>query len=275
MQEVGNCKKPRVKRVFFSRIAFNSADRLQIPSRPVIVPCGRMSPPYFYLRSYDPGHGSVELDEDNSKHVLQVLRMKAKDRLQLTDGKGLVLLCELATVHKKKAQVAILNQRIEPRPSRRITIGISLLKNPGRFEWFLEKATEIGVSQIIPLVCAQTEKHFFRDSRMGAILVSAMLQSQQAWVPDLKEPTALKEVLAASKQQQRFIAHCAPGLPHLSDLINSTLDSQLILIGPEGDFTEDEIKMALEQNFTAVSLGISRLRTETAGLVAATLLNVS
>ena len=138
---------------------------------------------------------------------------------------------------------------------------------------FLEKATEIGVNEIIPLLCERTEKEKFRYDRMKGILISAMLQSQQAWLPQLHQPTAFDELVKKATTEQRFIAHCLPEQKqNLLSLIPHR--SSIILIGPEGDFTEKEIAVALKLNFIPVALGQTRLRTETAGVVAATLLRM-
>jgi len=165
----------------------------------------------------------------------------------------------------KKSKIANLKSKI--------AIAISPVKNNTRFEWFLEKATEIGVTEIIPLICNRTEKTVFKFDRMKSILVSAMLQSQQCWLPVLHEPTKFNSLITSSTQQQKFIAHCIDDAKRsLADLNNESLSSKIILIGPEGDFTADEIDLALQNQFSAVSLGATRLRTETAGIVAATLL---
>jgi 16S rRNA (uracil1498-N3)-methyltransferase len=193
-------------------------------------------------------------------------------------------------------------------------VAISLLKNASRFEWFLEKATEIGVSSIIPLLCERTEKQHARIDRLRNILVSAMLQSQQTWLPDLPDPMSFTELLSNPPAESRFIAHCleepqpavsladwrqyglnpahaeaaasaaapasvlpatvlpASAAPASTASEQHASPSQLILIGPEGDFSPKEIKSALKEGFLPVTLGDNRLRTETAGVVAATLL---
>jgi 16S rRNA (uracil1498-N3)-methyltransferase len=157
-----------------------------------------------------------------------------------------------------------------PKPANEIAIGISLVKNNTRFEWFLEKATEIGMQTIIPLLCHRTEKQHFRYDRMQQICVSAMLQSQQYWLPHLHAPTSFADVLEMPFNT-KMIAHCLEtDKKQLSDLSAET--SQLILIGPEGDFTEAEIQAAIAKQFVPIMLGETRLRTETAGVVAATLL---
>jgi 16S rRNA (uracil1498-N3)-methyltransferase len=159
---------------------------------------------------------------------------------------------------------------------RKVIIGISLIKNSSRFEWFLEKATEIGVYEIIPLLCERTEKEKFRIDRMKGICISAMLQSQQTWLPLLHEPVAYDLLFRQeeiARIAQKFIAHCVDGQKHdLASSVDKSLASQIILIGPEGDFSPKEIEEALQSNFIPVSLGDTRLRTETAGIVAAAML---
>jgi 16S rRNA (uracil1498-N3)-methyltransferase len=218
------------------------------------------------------------LDEATSKHIVQVLRMKNGEQLQLTNGKGVLFTCEIKDDNRKKCAVKIIQTFDIPHSTFQISIAISLLKNTTRFEWFLEKATEIGVTEIIPLICERTEKTAFKMERMKSILVSAMLQSQQCWLPVLQEPVKLANVpMSQYANGQKFIAHCeseATKQPLTNKLING-LTNKLILIGPEGDFTKQEIEWALKNNFKPVSLGNTRLRTETAGVVAATLLCVT
>ena len=229
-----------------------------------------MSLPIFFQNEIA-NQSSFKLTEETSKHIIQVLRMKSGEHLQLTNGKGKIVTAEIIAEHKKSTEVRVLQTfNIAPRTSN-ITIAISLIKNNSRFEWFLEKATEIGVSEIIPLICERTEKQHFRHDRMKNILISAMLQSQQAWLPTLHEPTKFNAIIKSSMQQKKFIAYCIED--DKMQLVNhSTNQSSIILIGPEGDFTKDEIELARQNNFMAVSLGDTRLRTETAGIVAAVIL---
>lgn len=156
-----------------------------------------------------------------------------------------------------------------------IQIGVSLLKNVSRFEWFLEKATELGISKIIPLKCERTEKQQFRMERLHSILESAMIQSQQVWMPVLSEPKNFPDFVSEVKADQKFIAHCEPGTKkRLNEMMNTNTGSVLILIGPEGDFTKEEIKLASQSGFIAVELGETRLRSETAAVAAAALLKL-
>ena len=237
-------------------------------------------PIFFYEQSIIPGTPLV-LDEVSSKHIIQVLRMKPHEQLQLTDGKGNLYTAEIVNDHKKKCEVKVQHAEYFPPDSRNITIAISLLKNSNRFEWFLEKATEIGITEIIPLLCERTEKQHFRYDRMKNILTSAMLQSQQCWLPLLQQPQKFADFLSkfsnatVYKFDQKFIAHCIEQKKrNLSDLVNADLNSQIILIGPEGDFTKDEVDMAIQHHFLPVMLGKTRLRAETAGVVAASIIKI-
>ena len=232
-----------------------------------------MALPFFYKEDLIASSADVVLDEVTSKHVVQVLRMQNGEKLQLTNGNGDLFTAEINDNNRKKCAVKIVTSVNEQRSTNNITIAISLVKKNTRFEWFLEKATEIGVTEIIPLICERTEKSAFKFDRMKSILVSAMLQSQQTWLPVLHEPTKFNQLVHSCSHQQKFIAHCIDDTKrNLADLNNESLSSKIILIGPEGDFTATEIKLALQNHFNAVSLGETRLRTETAGMVAATLL---
>ena len=232
-----------------------------------------MALPFFYISNYDGIQKQIVLDEDTSKHIVQVLRMKTGEQLNLTDGKGSLLTCGIIAEHKRHCEVEILSSVTYPLSSKKITIAISLLKNSNRFEWFLEKATEIGVVEIIPLICERTEKEKFRYERMKGICISAMLQSQQVWLPVLHEPVKFVNVeMWKCVKGPNLIAHCAEGQKQtISNFHISTLSHSLICIGPEGDFTPQEIERALQHHFVPVSLGETRLRTETAGVVAAAL----
>ncbi len=230
-----------------------------------------MNLPFFYINTYTDGQQTITLDEDTSRHMVQVLRMKNGEKLNLTDGLGHLLLAEITDDHKKHCTVAVREISFTPAAERKVTIAISNIKNASRFEWFLEKASEVGIAEIIPLVCDRTEKERFRYDRMNAICISAMLQSQQVWLPQLREPQSFKVVLQQSTAMAKYIAHCEDG-PKNPLAKQTHQPTSIILIGPEGDFTPDEIERAFQQGFVPVSLGETRLRTETAGVVAAVLL---
>ncbi|MEO5947167.1 MAG: RsmE family RNA methyltransferase [Chitinophagaceae bacterium] len=233
-----------------------------------------MAVPFFYIITYYASQKTIVLNEETSKHVVQVLRMRNGEQLNLTDGKGNLLTCEIIDEHKKHCSVEIKSQKKIPNSNHKVSIAISLLKNSNRFEWFLEKATEIGVTSIIPLFCTRTEKEKFRYDRMQGICISAMLQSQQCRLPVLHEPKKFEDFeIWKCADGPNFIAHCIEeNKIALSNQLIGKSSNQLIAIGPEGDFTSQEIELALQNDFIPVSLGETRLRTETAGVVAATLL---
>lgn len=229
-----------------------------------------MDIPVFFLDTFS-SSDVLTLNEDTSKHVIQVLRMKMGESLQLTDGAGNLLTAEILDEHKKKCTVKIIGRKRVARKKENVCIAISLLKNASRFEWFLEKATEIGVTEIIPILCERTEKQHFRYERMKQILISAMMQSKQVWLPVLQQPVSITKIIPASTYDIKLVAHCEDEMKKLITDFRKQLSVQ-ILIGPEGDFTKQEITLALAYNFQPVSLGETRLRTETAGIAAATVL---
>ena len=230
-----------------------------------------MALPFFYTENIHTDN--LVLDEDTSRHVSGVLRMKVGEELLLTDGKGTRATAVITDDHRKRCAVNIVQRETEEERKGGVTLAVSLVKNAARFEWFLEKATELGVAQIIPLLCQRTEREKFRQELLQHIITSALLQSQQVWMPHLHAPTPLEQVLTTAQQQQKFIAHCGPQQKQSLAQQGIQVDKpKIMLIGPEGDFTEAEIDAALKAGFAPVTLGSTRLRTETAGLVAATLL---
>lgn len=238
-----------------------------------------MELPFFYIDSFDESQSELLLNEDTSKHIVQVLRMRAGEQLHMTDGKGNILLCSIIKDNKKACLVKVESKTFKQAVFPIVTIAISLLKNTNRFEWFLEKATEIGVSEIIPLLCERTEKEKFRQERLIGICISAMLQSQQVWLPVLHEPKQFGNLkMWKCENGPNFIAHCNDGVKQpLSDFHSrwqsgSKFSHSLICIGPEGDFSNKEIELALENQFIPVILGSNRLRSETAGIVASAIL---
>jgi len=230
-----------------------------------------MPAPFFFEENL-PVSAEFILSEPTSRHIVQVLRMKESDVINITNGKGQTLTTEITFADKKKTKVKITGKEFIEQPNPKTAIAISLIKNTNRFEWFAEKATEIGISAIIPVICKRSEKTHFKSDRIKSILVSAMLQSQQSWLPGISEPVKFEEVLKNENYEQKFIAHClAEEKKELKDEVKKHT-SKIILIGPEGDFTGEEIQQAIQQKYLPVSLGETRLRTETAGIVAAVIL---
>ena len=220
--------------------------------------------------------GILTLSETNAHHALQVLRLKNGNPILLTNGLGSRAEAHLIEATKKACKVMVESNVFNPpQVQRRVAIGISPVKNASRFEWFLEKATELGVADIYPLLCHRTERQHFRTDRLQNICISAMLQSQQCWLPKLHPPMLFEEALTVSSASYStfFIAHClAENKEELSSAVKLHTKDALLLIGPEGDFTPTEIALALSKGFTATSLGATRLRTETAGVAGAALL---
>ncbi|MFV0290148.1 MAG: 16S rRNA (uracil(1498)-N(3))-methyltransferase [Mangrovibacterium sp.] len=208
------------------------------------------------------------LSEEESKHAVKVLRMKAGDRLQLIDGKGGFYEAIISDAQFKRCTMEVIS-KIDNFSLRKnyLHIAVAPTKNMDKLEWFLEKATEIGIDEITPILCDHSERKMLNNDRLEKIIISAMKQSYKAFLPKLNELTPFKTFLREDFEGGKFVAHCYEGQ---KELLKNVLHQQrnLILIGPEGDFSEEELKLALGEGFKAVSLGESRLRTETAALVA-------
>lgn len=215
--------------------------------------------------------GVATLPEDEARHCVQVLRRREGDHIELVDGRGYRYQAEITETGKKHCRVRILSQQAVPSHPFHLHIAMAPTKNMDRFEWFLEKATEIGIDEITPLLCHHSERRKLRLDRCERVLLSAMKQSLKAKLPRLHPIAPLSDFLALPQWNThpgRFIATCADGPKVSLKEKTAGLPEVLILIGPEGDFDEHELKQAAEAGFQAVSLGSSRLRTETAGVVA-------
>ena len=230
-----------------------------------------MSIPYFYEPSILSGQTSFTLNEISSKHCVQVLRMQENQRVDITNGLGYLFEATILAAHKKNTIVQIQSEKFIAASSQKITLGIGLLKNLTRLEWLLEKATEMGVYEIMPLLCEHTLFEKFKLERFQNILQSAMIQSQQVWLPVLGTPVKFKEAIQNQKLAQKLIAQCEAG-DKISIKEIETGTDVLFFIGPEGDFSSTEIELALKHNFQAIHLGPNRLRTETAALFALSVL---
>ncbi len=226
-----------------------------------------MSVPYFYEPLIATGMTQFTLSETSSKHCVQVLRMDVGEQIEITNGQGGLFHATIQVAHKKNAVVTITASKQTDRPKQKLQLGISLLKNAVRLEWLFEKATEIGVTSITPLVCERTIHERFKTERMQQIIQSAMIQSQQTWLPVLSEPMPLLQFITNGIAAQKLIAHCEP-LHKTSIQSIEPSDDLLLLIGPEGDFAPSEIEAAIAKDFMPIDLGPTRLRTETAGIFA-------
>lgn len=227
--------------------------------------------PFFYFPALKDASGLATMDDEMRRHVVTVLRMEVGEKIMLMDGKGTMAEASIEEASKKNLRVQLGNKIFHPTPKAKTILAISLLKNPSRFEWMLEKVTEIGITDIIPIIADRTERIHFRMDRLQQILVSASIQSKQSWMPVLHSPQKLKDVVEGATAKHKFIAHCIDDKKN--PLVKQEEDA-LLLVGPEGDFTSTEISHAIEHGFIAVTLGESRLRSETAGIVGAVLIKI-
>ncbi len=210
----------------------------------------------------------VVFDKEESRHIVKVLRKSVGDLLEITNGNGWLFKASIARADIKKCVATIIEKEKKPEKNFRIHLAVAPTKLNDRYEWFLEKSTEMGIDEITPILCDHSERKTIKLERYNKIVQSAMKQSLQCYLPKLNELATFKEFIDLNLEGQRFIAHC-------EDNQKSSLKEQLtpnqdvvILIGPEGDFSVKEIEMALNSNFIPVTLGETRLRTETAAIVA-------
>lgn len=209
------------------------------------------------------------LSEEESKHCIKVLRLQSGNLLQLVDGRGGFYEALIEDPHPKRTKLRILNVQKEfGKRNHYLHIAIAPTKNIERTEWFLEKATEIGIDEITLLICDRSERRDVKADRLNKVITSAVKQSIKAYHPKLNQPQRFQDLILNDTEGQRFIAHCIESeKTTLKDQIK--LNSRyLVLIGPEGDFTPSEVDYALKRNFLPIALGNSRLRTETAALEA-------
>jgi 16S rRNA (uracil1498-N3)-methyltransferase len=230
---------------------------------------------FFHPQIPDTGNLCWLLPETH-KHVVQVLRMQVGSPIALTDGNGNLAEGIIQQADKKKCAVLIQTvKHFTPAPFA-LHLAMAFTKNTGRNEWLLEKACELGVASIIPIICTRSEKENFRFDRWQNILVSAILQSQQYYLPKLYQPMQLASLQETFKDvPQKLIAHCIESMPRtkISEMLKPATNT-LILIGPEGDFTPDEVSSCINQQFISVQLGMQRLRTETAALEVCSWFNI-
>ncbi|CAI8223321.1 MAG: Ribosomal RNA small subunit methyltransferase E [Cryomorphaceae bacterium] len=225
----------------------------------------------FYLEN---PKDEIILSAEESKHATKVLRKKEGDILNFTDGKGAFYKAEIIVADSRKCRLKVVStEQKEKQHNYHLHIAIAPTKNMDRFEWFLEKATEIGIDEITPIICTHSERKKIKTERCNRILLSAMKQSLKFHVPKLNEAMSLSDFIKQDYKGTKYIAHCEDGEKKELKRVNKT-EKTIILIGPEGDFSPKEIELALQNQFKAVSLGTSRLRTETAGIIAAHSINI-
>lgn len=209
------------------------------------------------------------LNEEESKHCSKVLRLGVGDVIHLIDGRGGLYQAQIIEVGKKNVQLKIIEQQLEfGKRNHHLHIAIAPTKNIDRLEWFLEKATEIGIDEITPIICDRSERKIIKEERLEKVITSAVKQSLTAYHPKLNNATSFTELMKSNLEAQKFIAHCLPGHKPYINQIAQQYQSYIVLIGPEGDFTSQEIDLALQNGYKQVTLGNTRLRTETAALTA-------
>lgn len=210
------------------------------------------------------------LPESDSQHCVKVLRMRPGDSVQAIDGNGWVYDCVLADAHPKHAMLQVLGRRMQPLPwTQKITVAVAPTKMMDRMEWLVEKLTEVGFNEFVPILCRYSERKEIKEERLRKIAISAMKQSLKATLPDIKAMTPVADFIKNCDAKQKLVAYCDLAIPRrlLAETYSPSVDTA-ILIGPEGDFSQAEIQMALDYGFKPVSLGENRLRTETAALYA-------
>jgi 16S rRNA (uracil1498-N3)-methyltransferase len=223
----------------------------------------------FFIPELTLEQTTYTLSEDESKHACKVLRMNTGDYLEIINGKGTLFTAVISDAHHKHCSIEITSLFSEKPSSTSIHIAIAPTKNMDRLEWFIEKATEIGVTEITPILCSNSERKVLKLERLEKIIVSATKQSQRLFIPQLNELTPIATFI--QQHPNCYIAHCEVNQPRI-ELHTLKLDSNFtLIIGPEGDFSSTEIELAMKNKFKAVSLGSNRLRTETAGVYAVTI----
>ena len=223
----------------------------------------------FYTPNIQPSHRAFILNEEESKHAIRVLRLAVGQQLQLVDGNGGCYTAVITDAHPKRTVLEI--QAIDLAHGKRsyhLHIALAPTKSIDRVEWFVEKATELGIDEITPLICDHSERTIVKPERLQKVAVAAMKQSQRAYLPKINQAANFGDFINSTHDVKRFIAHCAEGeKQHLGQVLQPG-DASVILIGPEGDFSANEIATALSSGYGPITFGDARLRTETAALVA-------
>lgn len=222
----------------------------------------------FYNPNINTDTTSFVFDKEESKHIIKVLRKKEDDKIHVTNGLGFLFETEIALASESKCTVTIQSYTTQETKSWKLHLAVAPTKMNERYEWFLEKATEIGIDEITPIICEHSERKIVKTDRFRKILESAMKQSLHYFMPKLNEPIDFKNFISQPFEGQKLIAHCENTTKNSLKAVLQPNTNILILIGPEGDFSVKEIETALQNKFIPVSLGNTRLRTETAAVVA-------
>lgn len=208
------------------------------------------------------------LSEEESRHCTKVLRLNIGDDIILTDGNGVFYKTKLFEINSRKCKLQIKSIENQEARTFKLHIAIAPTKNTSRFEWFLEKATEIGIDEISPIICQHSERKHIKIDRLNKIIVSAMKQSLKAYCPVLNEAITFNKFIKKSYNHNKYIAYCETDTEEQLKKIYNKPNDALIMIGPEGDFSKEEVALSEDAGFRKINLGKSRLRTETAAIVA-------
>lgn len=224
----------------------------------------------FYNETVEALSSQVIFDKEESKHIVKVLRKSVGDVVWVTNGKGVLLQAEIQDDNEKKCVALVVKSTLQQTKNYRLHLVVAPTKLNERYEWFLEKATEIGVDEITPLICDFSERKIIKKERYEKVILSAMKQSLQCYLPILNEVISFSEFVKKPINGCKLVAHCYQNeKKELSEILFAENQKEItILIGPEGDFSTLEIQQLLEKNFCPISLGNNRLRTETAAVVA-------
>jgi 16S rRNA (uracil1498-N3)-methyltransferase len=222
----------------------------------------------FYNPNIDETTETFSFDKEESKHIIKVLRKKDSDVLFVTNGSGYLFETEITLASDSKCTVKVISFEKKPSSKFHLHLAVAPTKMNDRYEWFLEKATEIGVNEITPIICDRSERKIVKNDRFDKIILTAMKQANGLYLPKLNEAVTFKEFLKHESEGLQLIAHCEETDKKTLKSVLKPNKSVTLLIGPEGDFSEKEIALAIENKYVAVSLGNTRLRTETAAVVA-------
>jgi 16S rRNA (uracil1498-N3)-methyltransferase len=222
----------------------------------------------FYTPELTPETKHYTFSKEESKHIVRVLRKKENDILHITNGKGFMFTAKITIADQKNCTIEITSHKFQKPKSYKLHLAVAPTKMNDRYEWFLEKATEIGIDTITPIVCDHSERKVIKVERFEKIIQSATKQSLSAYFPELKPAISFSDFIKVNSDDQLFIAHCEEDKKQALKQALQPQKDVTILIGPEGDFSTKEIALALENSYVPVTLGETRLRTETAAIVA-------
>ncbi len=227
----------------------------------------------FYTTEFKGNHAI--LDKNDSGHLIRVLRKQKGDQVHFTDGKGNLYTGMIEIDDPKKCMIQIIEKKenFEKRDYF-LHLAVAPTKNLIRFEWLIEKATEIGIDEITPIICNHSERKVIKTERLERVALAAMKQSLKAWLPKINDAIGFNEFISLKQKAQKFIAYISPDVTNLLQDDYEKGNNSIVLIGPEGDFDIEEIRLAKEYRYTPISLGKNRLRTETAGIVSCTIIHL-